>query len=241
MLDAPVELVARVDAPVRSDRDPARRRELVRRDEQPLAAPDRGDVAAVGRELLDPMVAGVRDVDGTAGVDRDLARHGELAVAGAAVGEGGHEATGPGPHRDASPARGLDDVEISVRPHGDAFRRLDLVDLLHGTRRRPDRPDEAAGGRELLDPPLRVGRVDVAVPVGRDAADRLELTVSRAARPPLAEEVRRRSERRCEQAARREPAPSVRQARRNVRLPRSAGCRSARATADVRRRCRRRG
>jgi hypothetical protein len=136
------------------------------------------------------MVVRVGDVDGAAPIDCELPRVVDLAVARAEVGERGHEPAGRRPHGDACSIRTLDDVEIPVRRHGDPLREQHPVDSYLRPGRRADRPDEGARGRELHDPAvLVVGDVDVALPVGRDAAQASELTVAFAVAPPLAEEV----------------------------------------------------
>ena len=135
VLDAAQVLVGGVDRPVRGDRDASRGGQQVGPRGEGLALADRGGELAVGRELLDAVVGAVGDVDEARAVDGELTRIAELAGAAAVVAEGGHEAPGRGPHRDAR-VRGVsvDHVEVAVGTDGHPLGHPDLVRAARGRR-----------------------------------------------------------------------------------------------------------
>jgi hypothetical protein len=92
----------------------------------------------------------------------------------------------------------FDHVDVAVRTDGDALRQPDLVeglgvaDVLRRTRA-PEGAHILAGGGVLQNATaVVVRRVDVAVRVGGDAAELLELVGRSAGRPPAGEGLLRR-------------------------------------------------
>ena len=142
------------------------------------AVPHCGDVCARGRELLDPVVAGVGDVDVVRGIRGDALRAGELAVAGARASPLAGVCARRGELLDPV-VGGVGDVDVARGIRGDALRAVELA--VPGARDRHSKNgdggsplgDERARGVELLNPVAsRVGHVRrpevaVATLVGR--------------------------------------------------------------------------
>ena len=122
--DEPMVLVVGHEEPRPADCDAARVGELARRH-------DLGAVAAVEREALDPVVAGVGHVDG-------VARHGETAARGGGVARAAAEAELA--HVAAGPAPGVDELTVGV----EAIDAVRAVGHQHrAVARHGERPDAA--------------------------------------------------------------------------------------------------
>ena len=159
--DEPVVLIVGHEQAGAAHRDPARVGELSRRH-------DLGPVAAVEREALDAVVAGVGHVD-------DVARHREAAARrggvprAAAEAEPAHVAAGPAPgvHQLPVGVEAIDAVRSvghqhrAVAGHGERANPAELARL--GTRDAELAPEDAVRAEDLDDVRALVGHVDRAV------------------------------------------------------------------------------
>ena len=142
-------------------RDPARVGELARRH-------DLGPVAAVEREALDAVVAGVGHVDGVARHREAAARRGRVARAGPEA-ELAHVAAGPAPgvHQLPVGVEAIDAVRAvghqhrAVAGHGEGADAAELARL--GPRDPELAPEDAVRAEDLDDVRALVGHVDRAV------------------------------------------------------------------------------
>ena len=163
--DEPVVLVVGHEQPRPAHRDPARVGELARRH-------DLGAVAAVEREALNAVVAGVGHVDGVAGDSQPAARRRGVARA-AAEAELAHVAAGPAPgvHELPVGVEAIDAVRAvghqhrPVAGHGQGADAAELARL--GSRDAELAQEDAVGTEDLHDVRALIGHVDRAVGTDR--------------------------------------------------------------------------